>query len=215
MQMEGEDMSASKKPTRAEQKAMRPVQILEAAFEEFIAKGFFATRVEDVAERVGVTKGTIYVYFETKEKLFESMVEHVSEPFKESFRNFVTTTDNPFDALESFLRFLFAQIVNNRRMRELFRLVVSEGRTFPDMIDRHHDTFMEPMINRIDQIVDAGVARGIFRQKNAELSKVIMAPIVGTVVFHLIFDDRRPLDSDEVLSTHLDLLMNGLKQAMA
>ena len=60
-------MPMEKKLTRAQQKALRPLQILDAAFEEFVKQGYSATRLEDVAERVGVTKGTIYVYFETKE----------------------------------------------------------------------------------------------------------------------------------------------------
>ena len=59
-----------KRLTRAEQKALRPTQILEAAFQEFVEHGFTAARVEDIAERVGVTKGTVYVYFPTKEELF-------------------------------------------------------------------------------------------------------------------------------------------------
>lgn len=205
-------MPMDKKLTRAEQKALRPVQILEAAFEEFIAKGFSATRVEDVADRVGVTKGTVYVYFDTKEKLFESMVDHVSGPFQESVSRLDIDDGNPLVELEAVLRFLFDQIVENRRMRELLRLVVSEGRTFPDLIDRHHLTFMEPVITRIDAILDKGSQSGVFRRgKSAELSKVIMAPVIGTVVIRLIFDDRQPLDSKEVLSAHLELLMNGLK----
>lgn len=76
-------MAAQKKITRAEQKALRPIQILDAAFEEFVRCGFAGTRVEDIADRVGVTKGTVYVYFETKEKLFEAMINHFSVPFQE------------------------------------------------------------------------------------------------------------------------------------
>ncbi|MGO8506770.1 TetR/AcrR family transcriptional regulator, partial [Rhizobium leguminosarum] len=67
-------MTAQKKLKRAEQKSMRPIQILDAAFEEFVRCGFTGKRVEDIADRVGVTKGTVYVYFETKEKLFEAMI---------------------------------------------------------------------------------------------------------------------------------------------
>lgn len=76
-------MTNEVKITRAEQKARRPKQILDAAFEEFVERGYVATRVEDIAERVGVTKGTIYVYFETKEELFSAMINHISTPFED------------------------------------------------------------------------------------------------------------------------------------
>ncbi|MBP8939765.1 MAG: helix-turn-helix transcriptional regulator, partial [Agrobacterium sp.] len=79
------------KLTRAEQKIQRPLQILDAAFEEFTKRGFTATRVEDIADRVGVTKGTVYVYFETKEALFAAMIEHVGKPFQEAFKAYART----------------------------------------------------------------------------------------------------------------------------
>ncbi|WP_312620524.1 TetR/AcrR family transcriptional regulator, partial [Agrobacterium pusense] len=85
---------AKTKLSRAEQKIQRPLQILDAAFEEFTKRGFTATRVEDIADRVGVTKGTVYVYFETKEALFAAMIEHVGRPFQEAFEAYERTSDD-------------------------------------------------------------------------------------------------------------------------
>lgn len=199
-----------RKLTRAEQKAQRPLQILEAAFEEFVKKGYAASRVEDIAERIGVTKGTIYVYFETKEKLFESTVEFISAPFQETLRDYPRGTGDPVEELRAFLEFLFDRLVDDRKMRELFRLVVAEGPKFPELIDRHHDVFIEPVILRIDEILEEGVAKGRFRAKLAELAKVVMSPLAGTLVFRLIFDDRRALDKRTILNTHLELILHGL-----
>jgi AcrR family transcriptional regulator len=201
---------AKAKLTRAEQKIQRPLQILDAAFEEFTKRGFTATRVEDIAERVGVTKGTVYVYFETKEALFEAMIEHVSVPFQEEFRAYARTSDDPVEELRLLLEFLFEALVDNRRMRELFRFVVAEGAKFPDLIDRHHDVLMAPVLARINAILEKGVAKKKFKANPTELAKVVMSPIIGTLVFRLIFNDRRSLDRQAVLEIHLELIMRGL-----
>ncbi|MCZ7487594.1 helix-turn-helix domain-containing protein [Rhizobium rhizogenes] len=198
------------KLTRAEQKIQRPLQILDAAFEEFTKRGFAATRVEDIADRVGVTKGTVYVYFETKEALFAAMIEHVGRPFQEAFKAYARTSDDPVDELRMLLEFLFETLVDDRRMRELFRFVVAEGAKFPDLIDHHHDVLMAPVLGRINMILDEGVAKERFRANPPELAKVVMSPMVGTLVFRLIFDDRRSLDRQAVLKVHLDLLIRGL-----
>ncbi|NTC83676.1 TetR/AcrR family transcriptional regulator [Agrobacterium tumefaciens] len=201
---------AKAKLTRAEQKIQRPLEILDAAFEEFTKRGFTATRVEDIAERVGVTKGTVYVYFETKEALFEAMIRHASSPFQEAFKAYARTSDDPVEELRMLLEFLFDALVDNRKMRELFRFIVAEGAKFPDLIDQHHDVVMAPVFERINTILEDGVAKKRFRANPTELAKVVMSPIVGTLVFRLIFDDRRSLDKQVVLKIHLELIMRGL-----
>lgn len=201
---------AKTKLSRAEQKIQRPLQILDAAFEEFTKRGFTATRVEDIADRVGVTKGTVYVYFETKEALFAAMIEHVGRPFQEAFEAYERTSDDPVEELRLLLEFLFETLVDDRRMRELFRFVVAEGAKFPDLIDHHHDILMAPVLARINAILDKGVAKKRFRANAPELAHVVMSPMVGTLVFRLIFYDRRSLDKEAVIKVHLDVLMNGL-----
>lgn len=203
-------MAEAKKMTRAEQKVLRPLQILDAAFEEFTKKGYAATRVEDIAERVGVTKGTVYVYFETKEKLFEAAIEHISGPFQEAFENYSCEGEDPVKDLEAFLGFLFDYLVDDRRMRELVRMVIAEGPKFPDLIDCHHEQFIEPILARINSILEDGVARKKFRPNPPELAKVVMSPIAGMLVFRLIFNDRRLVDRKAVLSAHIGLMMKGL-----
>lgn len=203
-------MPEAKKMTRAEQKIQRPVQILEAAFEEFTKRGFSATRVEDIADRVGVTKGTVYLYFETKEVLFESMIEHISEPFQELFKNSAPAIEEPIEALQTFLRFLYDHLVDDRQMRELLRFVISEGPKFPELIDRHYESFMGPIISTIDSILERGSSLNIFRKKPSELAKVVIAPVVATMIFHLIFNQRKAIDKNDVFDAHLKLVLHGV-----
>ena len=205
-------MAAQKKLTRAEQKALRPIQILDAAFEEFVRCGFAGTRVEDIADRVGVTKGTVYVYFETKEALFEAMINHFSVPFQQLLAITESLSGSATDRLISILGLLYDQIAEDRTTRELPRFVIAEGHRFPDLIDRHHDQFIEPIIVKIDALILEGVASGEFRAVPVEFSDIVVAPILTTTVLRLIFDDRRvPTPNREAfLRTYFDLLFNGL-----
>ncbi|MBY3595151.1 TetR/AcrR family transcriptional regulator [Rhizobium bangladeshense] len=205
-------MAAEKKITRAEQKALRPIQILDAAFEEFVRCGFAGTRVEDIAERVGVTKGTVYVYFETKETLFEAMINHFSVPFQELLAITDELSGSATERLKSILSLLYEQIAEDRTTRELVRLVIAEGQRFPDLIDRHHDEFIAPIIAKIDSLIVEGMASGEFRQIPVEFSDMVVAPILTRTVLRLIFDDRRdPIPNKEAfLRTYFDLLLNGL-----
>lgn len=205
-------MTTPKKLTRAEQKALRPIQILDAAFEEFVRSGFSGTRVEDIAERVNVTKGTVYVYFETKEKLFEAMIHHFSVPFQELLETAEGLSGSATDRLLSILGLLYEQIAEDRTTRELTRLVISEGQRFPDLIDRHHDEFIAPIIAKVDGLILEGVASGEFRAIPVEFSDIVVAPILTTTVLRLIFDDRRepPPNKEAFLRAYFDLLLHGL-----
>lgn len=205
-------MAVTMKLTRAEQKALRPMQILDAAFEEFVRSGFAGTRVEDIADRVGVTKGTVYVYFETKEKLFEAMINHFSVPFQALLARADGLDGTSIDRLTSILGLLYDQIAEDRMTRELLRLVISEGHRFPDLVDRHHDQFIAPVITQIEALLRDGMASGEFRQMPVEFSDMVVAPIMATTMLRLIFDGRRVStpNREAFMRAYFDLLLNGL-----
>lgn len=199
------------KLTRAEQKARRPGQILDAAFEEFVAQGYAATRIEDVAERVGVTKGTIYVYFATKEDLFSAMIRHISVPFAEVVSSADDLAASCTDRLRSLIELFYRRVLRDRKARELLRFIVAEGPRFPHVIDQHHVEFIEPFLARTQLVIDEGVRQGEFRAAAAALADVVMAPALLMMIFRLIFDDRKTMDEAVLLQAHLDLVLNGLK----
>lgn len=204
-------MTNAQKLTRAEQKARRPVQILDAAFEEFVERGYVATRVEDIADRVGVTKGTIYVYFTTKEELFAAMIRHISTPFEDILARAVRHGGNCADRLRSLIETSYEEITENRRTRELLRFVIAEGSRFPQFVDQHHQEFIDPLIQHTQEILDEGVRRQEFRAGPAALADMVVAPMVSMMMRKLIFDERRVLDKPSYITAHLDLVFNALK----
>jgi AcrR family transcriptional regulator len=200
----------TKKLTRAEQKASRPLQILDAAFEEFVEKGYVATRVEDIAERIGVTKGTIYTYFPTKDELFTTMIRHISVAFEDVFAKAPELTGTCAERLAAIIRLFYECVLMERRTREMLRFVISEGSRFPQVVDGHYREVIEPIFTLTQALLDEGVRLGEFRQSPAIRANVVVAPVLSMMVETLIFDNRRDLDLSGYIDAHLDLVARGL-----
>lgn len=203
-------MPDTKKLTRAEQKARRPAEILDAAFEEFVESGYVATRVEDIASRVGVTKGTVYVYFETKEQLFEAMIGHISEPLEGLLASASELKGTATERLQKTIELIYDLVVRDRRLRELMRFIIAEGSRFPQIVDRHHEAFIDPLDWQMQSLIDDGVRLGEFRSAPAAFSDAVVAPAITFLFFKLLFDERRPLDRDAYVKAHVDLVLHGL-----
>ncbi|WP_431323286.1 TetR/AcrR family transcriptional regulator [Rhizobium sp. YTU87027] len=203
-------MPDMKKLTRAEQKARRPVQILDAAFEEFVDRGYVATRVEDIAARIGVTKGTIYVYFETKEQLFEAMIRHISVPFEDLLATANKLEGTATDRLQKHIGLIYDLMIKDRKLRELIRFVIAEGSRFPQIVDRHHDEFIDPLERQMQSLIDDGVRLGEFRPAPAAFSDAVVGPAIAFLFFKLLFDERRTLDKTSYIKAHIDLVLHGL-----
>lgn len=201
------------KLSRAEQKALRPIQILDAAFEEFVAKGFSATRLEDIADRVGVTKGTIYVYFPTKEDLFSATVRHVSKPLEDLLRDSKELSGSYTERIRNLMTLFYERVSDDRPTRELIRLVISEGSRFPSVVSDHHDELIGPLLALTQSVLDAGVAAGEFRAAPAALASVVAAPVIALMIETLIFGKPRSADVPAYIRAHIDLVLNGLAVA--
>lgn len=197
---------------RARRKVERPGEILEAAFEEFVEKGYAGTRLEDVAARAGVTKGTIYFYFESKEAVFASMVRELWLPVHTGVARFLKETQEPApEFLRSFLRYLHQVLAEDRRAREILRLLIAEARRFPELLDEHHARFGGPVFERLRRSLQQGAARGEIRSTSLpDFAEVLIGPALTLNVWSLLFGDRKPVDLDRHFEASLDLLLHGL-----
>ena len=197
---------------RARRKAERPAEILDAAFEEFVQNGYAATRLEDVAKRAGVTKGTIYFYFDTKERVFEDMIRQRSSPMFTEFGHLAGTLEGRYaDRLRALLVFMYRRIAEDRVCREIFRFLIAEGRRFPELVDRHDAEFVQPFIGQLRALLNAGIAAGEFRASPAlQFTEIIISPALLLNIWWLLFDTRKQVDISAFIDAHLDLLLNGL-----
>jgi AcrR family transcriptional regulator len=197
---------------RERRKAERPGEILDAAFEEFVKNGYAATRLEDVAARAGVTKGTIYFYFETKERVFEEMVLHVSQALFSELDSYVQKLEGTYvSRLRSLIVFVYGRIAEDRASRETLRFLIADGTRFPGLVDRHYEEFVQPVIDQFQKLIEAGVAAGEFRSSPASAyTEIVMSPAVLFSVWSLLFGSRKKIDVALFTDASIDLIMNGL-----
>jgi AcrR family transcriptional regulator len=197
---------------RRRRKAERPGEILDAAFEAFAERGYAATRLEDVAARAGVTKGTIYLYFATKEKLFEDMVRSHSAGLLADADGFLAGVAGTSAAkLRALLHFLYERCVGDRRGREILRFMVAEGKHFPQLVAEHYRDFVMPMLGMVAALLEEGVKAGQFRADlTPETVKVVVAPTMFLGVIKLIFGEAPPVDEQAYVASHVDMVLGGL-----
>ena len=206
------DVTEIRTDPRRRRKAERPGEILEAAFSEFSRNGYAATTLDQIAERAGVTKGTIYVYFENKEHLFISMVrELVKATFDTVQDMFVRHQGSTAELLREAFRYIYQHIVEDRRRREVARMLIAEAPRFPALADRYREEVHRPCLGLLNELIQRGIDRGEIRPSAiTACPQVIIAPIAQVDLWIMMYDDRQPLDLKAYFNAHLDMVLNGL-----
>jgi len=198
--------------TRRRRKAERPQEIVEAAFAEFSRNGYAMTTLDQIAERAGVTKGTIYVYFENKEHLFISMVHEAMKASLDTIQDMFERHDgSTADLLRAQFSFIYQHLVEDRRRREVVRMLIAEASRFPALADRYHEEIHRPCMDMLSRIIQRGIDRGeIRRSVVTDCPLVIIGPIAFVDIWIMMFDDRHPLDLKTYFDAHIDLVLKGL-----
>ncbi|QDL98430.1 helix-turn-helix transcriptional regulator [Rhodopseudomonas palustris] len=192
--------------TRAAKAAERRAAIIEAALDEFTARGFAATRIDDVAKRAGVAKGTIYLHFTDKEAMFQELVRTALVPTMQRLTAQPASGVSARQLLETFAETFVREVAQTRR-GDILRLVMAEGTRFPSLAEFHYRTVVEPGIAGIRRILEIGVARGEIRAAAlAQFPQLAVAPVVLSVIWQGLFGRFAPLDVQAMLRAHLDLI---------
>src|SRR6476620_7059028 len=196
------------KPTsnRAERAAERRGAIIEAAMDEFIARGFAATRLDDVARRAGVAKGTIYLHFKDKESMFEELIRTAIVPLVGRMQGPPPQGGTVRDAIEGFALAFIQEIASTRR-GDIVRLIVAEGPRFPAIADFYYREVVSRGLAGMRALIELGIARGEIKQKNlARFPQIMVAPALIAVIWQSLFSRHSPLDALEMFRVHLDLI---------
>jgi AcrR family transcriptional regulator len=206
------DVLETRPEVRRRRKAERPQEIIEAAFAEFSRNGYGMTTLDQIAERAGVTKGTIYVYFENKEHLFISMVHEALKASLDTIHEmFERHEGSTADLLRAQFSLIYQHLVEDRRRREVVRMLIAEASRFPTLADRYHEEIHRPCLEMLTQVIQRGMDRGeIRRSPVTDCLLVIIGPIALIDVWMMIFDDRHPLDLKAYFDAHIDLVLKGL-----
>jgi AcrR family transcriptional regulator len=191
---------------RAERQAERREAILAAALEEFSARGFAATRLDDVARRAGVAKGTIYLYFRDKESLFQELVRAMLSPLVGAIET-APVADLPVRAVAEMIVDLFVREIYSTRRKDVIRLIIAEGPRFPTLAEFYYHDVIERVQPALRALLARVPARGQGAQEAlARFPQLLIAPGLLAIVWNGLFDRFSPLDVRELMRAHLDLL---------
>ena len=205
------DRAASPRPSkRAVGATERRAAIIAAGLDEFTAKGFAATRLDDVAKRAGVAKGTIYLHFKDKEALFQELVRTALGPL-------IVRISNPqigegagsARAAIELLAETFARDVIGTKRADIVRMIISEGTRFPQLADFYYREVITHGIAGMRKLIEYGIARGEIRNPAlAEFPQLLVGPRVVAVIWQGLFGKQAPLDIAAMLRIHLDLIFS-------
>jgi AcrR family transcriptional regulator len=207
---------AATKPRWRRRKSARPEEILQAALEVFTDRGFAATKLEDVARRAGVTKGTIYLYYENKEALFKALVRGTIVPViakGEALAQAFTGTAR--DLFEQLVREYF-RLVGDTQLSGIPRLMIAEAGNFPELARFYYEEVVTRGHRLMASVLERGIKAGEFRRVNvAVATKLAMAPLMHAVVARKAFAACMPegFDVAKYLDTHIDLYLHGISKS--
>jgi AcrR family transcriptional regulator len=191
---------------RAERTAERRAAIVDAALNEFIARGFTATRLDDVAKRAGVAKGTIYLHFKDKESMFEELVRTAIVPLVNRIAAPPSLAGTVREAIEGFADTFIREVASTRR-GDIIRLILAEGPRFPTIADFYYREVISRGLAGMRALLELAIARGEIRQTQlARYPQIVVAPAIVAVIWKSLFERHSPLDANEMLRVHLDLI---------
>jgi len=203
-------MVSKKQPVKRRKEA-RPGEIIRAGMHEFAKNGFADTRLEDVAKRAGIAKGTIYRYFDNKEALFLAAVLSYATPIFEQIDGVIDGYQGTTrELLTHLFKVIHANLVHGE-LHILLRIIITEGRKFPELPKLYHRVGVRNGQKMLKRIIDRGIAAGEIRPGAAtNLPIVIMAPALMAAVWKMTFEDQQPIAPEKFLDAHLDLVLNGI-----
>jgi AcrR family transcriptional regulator len=199
-------VASSRRGARAAKAAERREAILNAALEEFSARGFAAARLEDVARRAGVAKGTIYLHFADKETLFQELIRAMMSPVVSALEA-APAADLPVRALAALLSDLFVREIYGTRRKDVIRLMIAEGPRFPKLAEFYYHEVLERVLAVLRHLLARAVERGeVEHEALLRFPQLIAAPGLLAIVWNGLFERVAPLDIGDLMRAHIDLL---------
>lgn len=212
MSSPSESESASPPSSRRRRKEARPSELTAAALDLFVDKGYAATRLDDVAARAGVSKGTLYLYFDSKEALFKAVVEEGIVPALAAGESVLAEHRGDSASLLKALLTGWWQLIGATRLAGIPKLVVAEARNFPEMAQYYYDNVIVRGRALLREALRRGVASGEFRPLDVETCiDVVIAPLLMLAIWRHSFSVcGGSVDPEQYLVLHFDLLTRGL-----
>ena len=207
-------MTESPSPKFKRRKAERPAEIVAAALEVFAEKGFAAARLDEIARRAGVSKGALYLYFETKEDLFRAVVHDVVAPKVRPVAEGAAAMDAPFETvIRAAMGGIAALLNGDRRVGAVAKVVIGESRNFPELARIWKENVLLPGITMLTALVARAQARGEVKAGDPRLYAFgFMGPVLLSLIWRETFVPvgAEPIDVERLVEQHLEAVLGGM-----
>jgi AcrR family transcriptional regulator len=201
------------KPRWARRKDARPKELLSAALDVFVEHGYAATKLEDVAKKAGVSKGTLYLYFKNKEELFKAVVRETIVPDIEQAEKLLAEFQGDSKAL--FKEFILGwhQRISGEKMAGICKLMFAEASNFPELAQFYHTEVIQRNELMMIRLLERGMKSGEFRQLDLTvMPKIVAAPMVMLMLWSASFGScgRQTIDVQDYVSAYIESVLSGL-----
>ena len=211
------DCQLDSKPRWERRKEARPQELLASAIELFVERGFAATRLEDVARRAGVSKGTLYLYYANKEDLFKAVVRQTILPMIDDAEASVAEFDGHSTELLRQIILSWWRRIGSTKASGISKLILAEADNFPELARFYQEEVMTRRMRMISNMLERGVRRGEFRAVDVpQTAQVLIAPLLMLSTWkHTIAPcERCDLQPEAFLEAFLDITLHGLVPAI-
>ncbi len=196
-------------------KASRPGEIIEAALELFVANGFSATRLEEVAKLAGVSKGTVYLYFDSKQDLFQAVVQQIIIPEIEKAEQKAAEFSGSQRELLSLLILNWWNVIGKTKLAGIPKLIISEAANFPELAEFYVEKVVSRARNIIKRSISTGIEQGEFKPSDPIVTtRLLIAPMMFAVIWEksLAPFDVEKYDTDNYIKSHLEVFFDGISE---
>lgn len=196
-----------------EAKDERRQALLAAALDEFFEKGFAATRMDDIARRASLSKGALYLYFDSKEAMFQALIESLASPNLEIIEQITEHAASLKEALHGIRKFA-PFLIRQTDLPRLMKVLVGDSQLFPEIVEAYRQELIERVLSMIAALLQRADETGEAKIENPQLTaRLIMAPVIFSALWQAVFNQtsEAEVDLDQLFAIHEQMMLNALQ----
>jgi AcrR family transcriptional regulator len=200
-------------PKFRRRKADRPGEIVHAAMAVFAERGFAAAKLEEIAKRAGVSKGALYLYFETKEDIFRAVVDQAIAPNMQAIRAMIAAHPGPLSDLLRLVAERIGILMETLPVGGVVKMVIAEAGNFPELARVWHDDLVAVALGALTDAIAAAQARGEVRKGDPRTFALeVISPMLVGLIWRETFVPvgARPFDLPALARQHVEVMIDGL-----
>ncbi len=202
-----------KKPKFQRRAEERPREICAAALAVFAEKGFAAARLDEIAQRAGVSKGTLYLYFKDKEELFRAVVRDTVSPNIDQVKAALMAADLPFAHVAPMFLAKLSSVAATMPLGSVVKMVIGESGNFPELAKVWHDQVVSKALGVMVALIEKAQGRGEVRPGDPRFHAFsLMGPMLMGLMYREVLQPAggAPIDIEALARQHSDTVLKGL-----